>query len=106
MSFVVVAKFHAKPDAGESLKELIIQTAKQSWEEPGLLKYILVEDPNQPQVFTLVEFFKSEADFQAHRETVHLAKFRNQVTDLLAAEPEVVRGIPTLASFNVKAGTD
>lgn len=106
MSFVVVAKFHAKPDAANSLKELIIQTAKQSWEEPGLLKYILVEDPNQPEVFTLVEFFKSEADFQAHRETAHLAKFRDQVADLLAVAPEVIRGIPTLASLDAKAGTN
>lgn len=103
MSFVVVAKFKAKPECAADLKELITQTAKQSWQEPGLLKYVLVEDPNQPELFTLVEHFKTEADFQAHRETEHLANFREHVLSLLASEPEVIRGSATLAQLDPKA---
>ncbi|MBM3691513.1 MAG: antibiotic biosynthesis monooxygenase [Actinobacteria bacterium] len=103
MSFVVVAKFQVKSDKNQEFKELITKTAEQSWLEAGLVKYILVEDPTQPNLFTLVEFFATESDFQAHRESAHLAKFREQVSDLLATAPEVVRGIPTLANRNSKA---
>lgn len=103
MTFIVIAKFRAKPESAVNLKDLITQTAKESWQEPGLLKYILVEDPNQPEIFTLIEFFNTEADFQVHRETEHLANFRDQVTDLLASAPEVVRGIATLAKLDPKA---
>lgn len=103
MSFVIVAKFQVKSDKNHEFKELITKTAEQSWLEAGLIKYILVEDPTQPNLFTLVEFFATESDFQAHRESAHLAEFREQVGDLLAAAPEVVRGIPTLAKQNSKA---
>lgn len=103
MSFVIVAKFQVKPDKNLEFKELITNTAEQSWLEPGLVKYILVEDPTQPNLFTLVEFFATESDFQVHRESAHLAKFREQVSDLLAAAPDVIRGMPTLANRNSKA---
>lgn len=103
MSFIVVAKFRAKPESATKLKELITETAKQSWQEPGLLKYILVEDPNQPDLFTLVEFFETEADFNEHRQTAHLINFRDQVAELLASAPEVVRGVATLAQLDPKA---
>ena len=103
MSYVIVAKFQVKPDKNQEFKDLITKTAEQSWLEPGLVKYILVEDPTQTNLFTLVEFFTTESDFQAHRESTHLAKFRDQVSDLLAAAPEVVRGFPTLANRNSKA---
>ncbi|MEY3568683.1 MAG: hypothetical protein RL587_1124, partial [Actinomycetota bacterium] len=52
MSFVVVAKFRAKLDCVVELNDLITETAKASWEEPGLIKYILILDPNQVNLFT------------------------------------------------------
>jgi len=104
MSFVVVAKLTAKAQSVQQLRDLITKTAAQSWLEPGLVKYILVEDPTQPQSFTLVEFFSSEADYISHRDSEHLANFRSQVADLLASEAEVFRGTPVLAQQNPKAG--
>jgi quinol monooxygenase YgiN len=104
MSFVVVAKLTAKAETVAQLRELITQTATQSWLELGLIKYILVEDPTQPNSFVLVEFFSSEADYMTHRDSEHLANFRTQVAELLANDPEVIRGVPTLADQNPKAG--
>lgn len=106
MSFVIVAKFQAKPDKATEFKELITKTAQQSWLEPGLVKYILVEDPAQPNLFTLVEFFATESDYLAHRESQHLVQFREHVGQLLAAPAEVVRGLPTLANLHPKADID
>jgi quinol monooxygenase YgiN len=104
MSFVVIAKLTAKPETQQQLQELITQTAKASWLEAGLLKYILVKDPNQPHSFVLVEFFNSEADYILHRDSSHLDIFRSQVSELLAGEPEVFRGTPALAQLDPKAG--
>ncbi len=104
MSYVVVAKFQAKPESTSALAALIEKTAIESWQETGLLKYILVSDPTQPELFTLIEFFATEADYLLHRETTHLAAFRDAITPLLAAAPEVVRGVPALAHLNSKAG--
>lgn len=104
MSFVVVAKFQAKPDSIAALTELITQTAIKSWEEPGLLKYILVSDDTQPDRLTLVEFFESEAAYLFHRDSSYLANFREQVSALIASPPEVVRGVPALVALNPKAG--
>ena len=103
MSYIVIAKFVAKPESTAALAELITQTATQSWLEPGLIKYILVKDPTQPELFTIVEFFVTESDYLSHRETDHLAKFRTAVTPLLASPPEVVRGVAALANLDPKA---
>jgi quinol monooxygenase YgiN len=103
MSFIIVAKFTVKPEKKLEFKELITNTARLSWFEAGLIKYILVEDENQPELFTLVEFFESEEDYLSHRESPHLQQFRSQVTDLLSEPAQVVRGVPTLAHLSSKA---
>jgi quinol monooxygenase YgiN len=106
MSFVVIAKLTAKAETQQRLQDLVTQTAQASWLEAGLLKYILVTDPNQPNSFVLVEFFKSEADYISHRDSSHLNNFRSKVSELLAGEPEVFRGVPALAQLDPKAGTN
>lgn len=104
MSFVVVAKLRAKPECIDQLRNLIVETAKSSWLESGLIKYILITDSSQLDLFTLVEFFETESAYHSHRDSDHLASFRIQVAELLAADPEVVRGVPQLAELNPKAG--
>ncbi len=106
MSFVVVAKFRAKLDCVVELNDLITETAKASWEEPGLIKYILILDPNQGNLFTIVEFFNSEEDYLKHRDSSYLKSFRDSLENLLLEPPDVIRGIPVLDALNPKAGVN
>jgi quinol monooxygenase YgiN len=104
MSLVVIAKFTAKSEQRQELHALVEQTAQASWAEAGLVKYIVTSSESEPNVLVLVEFFETEGDYLSHRESQHLNEFRERVSGLLATEPEVFRGVPTLSGVHAKAG--
>jgi quinol monooxygenase YgiN len=81
---------HVKPDAIEVFRTATLANAGASVKEPGVLRFDLFQDQDDPARFVLVEVYRSAEAHAAHRNTPHYAAWRSAVDDLMA-EPRTAR---------------
>ena len=56
-----------------------------SIQEPGNLRFDILQSPDDPSTFILYEAYATKADAQAHKETEHYLEWRDIVADWMAA---------------------
>ena len=71
MTYVVCAKWTARPGHEAAVRACIEALAVPSRAEPGSLVYVPHEDPENPRVFFLYEEYVDEAAYQAHGASPH-----------------------------------
>ena len=82
----VFAKFHAKKDKVEELKQLLRKFIAETLEnEPGCISYNYLQSTENETLFTSAEVWQDAEAETAHWETKHLK-------DLLVSLPELVDG--------------
>ncbi len=59
--------------------EATIENARNSIREPGVARFDVVQQTDDPTRFVLVEVYRDEAASKAHKETAHYAKWRDTV---------------------------
>lgn len=74
MSFVVVARYLAKPGERDGLLPLLDEMARASREEPGNLVYRAHAGAEDDRLVVLYEEYVSEDAFKAHCETGHFRR--------------------------------
>ncbi len=74
MTYVVCAKWTAKPGHEAEVRECIAALVEPSRAEPGSLMYIPHDDPEDPRVFFFYEQYVDEAGYQAHAESEHFQR--------------------------------
>jgi quinol monooxygenase YgiN len=74
-----------KPDRVEDFKRATIENASNSLNEPGIVRFDVVQQMDDPTKFVLVEVYKTSEDPARHIETVHYRKWRDRVADLMAS---------------------
>ena len=75
---------HVKPEAIEAFKLATTENARHSVQEPGIARFDVVQQVDNPAKFVLVEVYR-QADAPAkHKETSHYAKWRDAVADMMA----------------------
>ena len=57
--------------------------ARNSLQEPGIARFDLLRQADDPTRFTLVEVYIDEAAPARHKETVHYARWRDAVASML-----------------------
>ena len=67
----MIARWQARPESVDEVRELLAANAHASLDEPGCLTFNAHQDEQDPTRFVLYEVYRSTADFQAHRETDH-----------------------------------
>lgn len=72
-----------KPDQILNFKSAIIENAKNSIKEPGIVRFDVIQQQDDPTKFVLVEVYRTEADTHKHKETAHYNKWRKVVEDML-----------------------
>ncbi|WP_224369943.1 putative quinol monooxygenase [Hyalangium versicolor] len=87
----VVAKLQAQTGKESALKGLLEPLTEPTRREKGCLRYIMLEDRQNPSVIILLEEWENEADLNAHLGLPHLQKLFGQLPAVLAAPPEVIR---------------
>jgi (4S)-4-hydroxy-5-phosphonooxypentane-2,3-dione isomerase len=74
---------HVKPESVEAFKQAILENARASIQEPGVLRFDVVQQAGDPARFLLVEIYR-DAEAQAqHRATGHYQVWRNAVADMM-----------------------
>jgi (4S)-4-hydroxy-5-phosphonooxypentane-2,3-dione isomerase len=82
--FIVLVYVHVKPDCVEAFKEATLDNARNSVQEPGIARFDVIQQRDDPTRFVLVEVYLDEAATVEHKKTAHYATWRDTVTDMMA----------------------
>ena len=86
--FIVHVQIRVKPECLEAFKAATLVNARASVQEPGIVRFDVVQQADDPQRFALVEVYRDAAANIAHKETEHYAVWRDTVAGMMA-EPRV-----------------
>jgi quinol monooxygenase YgiN len=81
---IVHVYIHVKPEAVEAFKEVTLANARGSVEEPGVVRFDVVQQADDPTRFVLMEIYR-DADAPArHKETAHYHAWLAAATGMMA----------------------
>jgi autoinducer 2-degrading protein len=81
---VVHVHVHVKEDQVEAFKEATVANARQSIQEPGIARFDVVQQQDDPTRFVLVEVYRTEDDPARNKETAHYQTWRDTVAGMMA----------------------
>src|SRR3954464_11775479 len=75
---------HVKPDAVNAFTVATLENARNSVAEPGVVRFDVVQQDDDPTRFLLIEIYRTPADPAKHKETAHYAAWRDTVAPMMA----------------------
>ncbi len=94
--YVVCIHVHVKPEHREEFIRASLDNAHNTIQEPGNLRFDVIQRLDDPDRFMLYEAYRDEAGMEAHKTTPHYARWRDAVAAWMA-EPR--QGIKHTALF-------
>jgi len=85
---VVLVHVQVKPDFVDAFRAASIENARNSVREPGIARFDVIQQVDDPSRFILVEVYRTAEDPARHKETDHYKVWRDTVTEMMA-EPRV-----------------
>jgi quinol monooxygenase YgiN len=82
--FIVHVHVHVKPEAVEAFKQATIANARNSVQEPGIARFDVIQQADDPTRFVLVEVYRTPQAPAEHKETAHYKTWRDAVADMMA----------------------
>src|SRR5437660_807600 len=73
-----------KPEFIPAFKEATLANARESVQEPGIARFDVVQQQEDPARFVLVEVYRTAQAPAAHKETNHYAVWRDAVAPMMA----------------------
>jgi quinol monooxygenase YgiN len=77
---------HVKPDTVDAFTAATLENARNSVREPGIIRFDVVQQDDDPTRFLLIEIYRTAEDPGRHKETTHYAAWRDAV-EAMMAEP-------------------
>ena len=81
---VVHVHVHVKPECVEAFKQATLANARASLKEPGVARFDVVQQQDDPTRFVFVEVYRNAAANAAHKETAHYPVWRDAVATMMA----------------------
>ena len=81
---IVHVHVHVKSDCVELFKEATRVNARSSLAEPGVLRFDVLQQQDDPARFVLVEIYRDADDAAAHKSTSHYPVWRDAVAPMMA----------------------
>lgn len=81
---VVHVHVHVKPEFIDAFRAATVENATNSVQEPGIARFDVIQQQDDPTRFILVEVYRSVEATAAHKETSHYAKWRDAVAEMMA----------------------
>ncbi len=75
---------HVKPECVAAFREATLENARQSVEEPGIARFDVIQDTDDPNRFMLYEVYRTAEAPAAHKKTAHYLAWRDAVTEMMA----------------------
>jgi (4S)-4-hydroxy-5-phosphonooxypentane-2,3-dione isomerase len=84
--FIVHVHIRVKPEFLEEFKAASIENARNSLMEPGIARFDVLQQVDDPCHFELIEVYRTPEDPARHKETAHYNKWR-ELAEPMLAEP-------------------
>lgn len=81
---VVLVNVHIKSGYEEDFKKASIANAQLSLKEPGIARFDVIQDRENPNQFVLIEVYRDDAAPALHKETEHYKIWRDTVEPWMA----------------------
>jgi len=81
--FVVIVQAHVKPEFLPAFKEATYDNASNSILEPGVARFDVYQQKDDPTRFSLIEIYRDEDAPAKHRESSHYLRWREAVEPML-----------------------
>ncbi|MBL9188147.1 MAG: antibiotic biosynthesis monooxygenase [Opitutaceae bacterium] len=82
---IVHVQVQVRPECIEAFKAATLANARASVREPGIARFDVVQQADDPARFVLVEAYRDAAAPAAHKETAHYTAWRDTVAPMMAA---------------------
>jgi autoinducer 2-degrading protein len=82
---IVIVHVQVTPAGVEAFKAATLANARASVKEPGIARFDVIQERDDPTRCVLIEVYRNEAAPTAHKETAHYAAWRDTVAPLMAA---------------------
>jgi quinol monooxygenase YgiN len=81
---IVHVHVKVKPEAVETFRQATIANATESIKEPGIARFEMMQQQDDPAKFVLVEAYRTVEATVAHKETRHYQVWRDTVAPMMA----------------------
>ncbi len=98
---IVHVHVHVKPESVDAFVDATRENARNSVQEPGVVRFDVVQQEDDPTRFVLMEIYRTAEDPARHKETAHYAAWRDAVESMMA-EPR--RSVKYRARFPEPVG--
>ena len=85
---------HVQPDTVEAFKAATLDNAQHSVQEPGIVRFDVIQQQDDPTRFVLVEIYRTADDPARHKETAHYARWRDAVAGMMAEPRTSIKYAP------------
>ncbi len=91
---VVCVHVHVKPEHREEFIRETLVNARHTVQEPGNLRFDVIQRIDDPNRFMLYEVYRDEAGMEAHKQTAHYARWRDAVAAWMAEPRQGIKHVP------------
>ena len=88
---IVQVHVHVKPEFIEAFREATAENARNSVREPGIARFDVLQQADDPARFVLVEVYRDRDATLRHKETAHYATWRDTVAAMMAVPRSSVK---------------
>ena len=81
---IVHVHVQVKPDTVDAFQAATLENARQSVREPGIARFDVVQQADDPTRFVLIEVYRTDDAPAQHKETAHYQHWRDTVADMMA----------------------
>src|SRR5688500_16860894 len=81
---IVHVVIHVRPEAVDEFSTVTRHNARNSVREPGVVRFDVIQQEDDPTRFVLVEVYRSPEDPARHKETEHYAAWRDAAESMMA----------------------
>lgn len=89
--YIVHVHVHVLPESVDAFAAASVANHRGSIEEPGVVRFDVLQQADDPTRFVLVEVYADGAAAAAHKQTAHYATWRDTVAPMMAEPRSAVR---------------
>jgi len=84
--YLVHVHIRVKPEFIEAFKAASLENARNSIQEPGIARFDVLQQPDDPVRFVFMEAYRTSGDPDKHKATIHYKRWR-ETAEPMMAEP-------------------
>ena len=81
--YIVHVHIYVKPEFIEAFKAVTLDNATESLQEPGIARFDVIQQVDDPTHFELIEVYRTSDDPAKHKETAHYNRWRELAETML-----------------------